>query len=59
MTRDSAQDPAMLATWMEFTPMGRMGKPEEIAALALFLAAPASSLMTGAVVMADAGYTAW
>jgi NAD(P)-dependent dehydrogenase (short-subunit alcohol dehydrogenase family) len=59
MTRDSAQDQAMFSTWMEFTPMGRMGKPEEIAAIALFLASPASSVMTGAVVMADAGYTTW
>jgi NAD(P)-dependent dehydrogenase (short-subunit alcohol dehydrogenase family) len=59
MTRDAAQDKAMLSTWMEFTPMGRMGRPDEIAAIALFLASPASSVMTGAVVMADAGYTAW
>ncbi len=59
MTRESAGDKAMFSTWMEFTPMGRMGKPEEIAAIALFLASPASSVMTGAVVMADAGYTTW
>ena len=55
----AAEDKAMLATWMEFTPMGRMGRPDEIAAIALFLASPASSVMTGAVVMADAGYTTW
>jgi NAD(P)-dependent dehydrogenase (short-subunit alcohol dehydrogenase family) len=59
MTLASAQDKAMLATWLEFTPMGRMGRPDEIAAIALFLASPASSVMTGAVVMADAGYTVW
>ncbi len=59
MTRQSAQDEAMFRTWMEFTPMGRMGRPDEIAAIALFLASPASSVMTGAVVMADAGYTVW
>ena len=49
----------MFPTWMEFTPMGRVGQPEEIAAIALFLASPASSLMTGAIVAADAGYTTW
>jgi hypothetical protein len=49
----------MLATWMEMTPMARMGRPDEIAAIALFLASPASSVMTGAVVAADAGYTTW
>jgi NAD(P)-dependent dehydrogenase (short-subunit alcohol dehydrogenase family) len=59
MTRGGAGNQAMFSTWMEFTPMGRMGKPDEIAAIALFLASPASSVMTGAVVMADAGYTAW
>ncbi len=59
MTRGSAEDQAMFSTWMEFTPMGRMAQPEEIAAIALFLASPAASVMTGAVVMADAGYTVW
>ncbi len=59
MTRGSAQDKAMFATWMDSTPMARMGRPDEIAAIALFLASPASSVMTGAVVMADAGYTTW
>jgi NAD(P)-dependent dehydrogenase (short-subunit alcohol dehydrogenase family) len=59
MTRGSAEDKAMFSTWMEFTPMARMGRPDEIAAIALFLASPASSVMTGAVVMADAGYTTW
>jgi NAD(P)-dependent dehydrogenase (short-subunit alcohol dehydrogenase family) len=59
MTQASVQDPDMFRTWMEFTPMGRMGRPDEIAAIALFLASPASSVMTGAVVLADAGYTAW
>lgn len=59
MTQAAARDKAMFQTWMEFTPMGRMGRPDEIAAIALFLAAPASSVMTGAIVMADAGYTTW
>jgi NAD(P)-dependent dehydrogenase (short-subunit alcohol dehydrogenase family) len=59
MTQSAAQDKAMLQTWMDFTPMGRMGRPDEIAAIALFLASPASSVMTGAIVAADAGYTTW
>ena len=41
------------------TPMGRLGRPDEIASVVLFLASDASSLMTGAIVSADAGYTCW
>jgi NAD(P)-dependent dehydrogenase (short-subunit alcohol dehydrogenase family) len=39
-------------------PMGRMATPEEIARMMVFLASPAAGFMTGAVVMADGGYTA-
>lgn len=38
-------------------PAGRVGKPEDIAALAEFLAAPANSFITGANFMADGGMT--
>lgn len=37
----------------------RIGKPEEIADVALFLATDASSLVNGAVITADAGWTAY
>jgi NAD(P)-dependent dehydrogenase (short-subunit alcohol dehydrogenase family) len=45
--------------WLNDTPMGRMGKPEEVASAVLFLASAASSLMTGAIVNVDAGFTCW
>jgi NAD(P)-dependent dehydrogenase (short-subunit alcohol dehydrogenase family) len=39
-------------------PLKRMASPAEIARIMVFLASPASSFMTGAVVMADGGFTA-
>jgi len=48
----------MYRRWINSTPMARLGEPEEIASIALFLAADASSLMTGSIVIAD-GYTCW
>lgn len=53
------QNPEMYRTWLDMTPMGRVGQPEEIAAVVLFLASDASSLLTGSIVAADAGYTCW
>ena len=43
--------------WNSMTPMNRMGKPEEIATAALFLCSPASSYVTGEVLVVDGGYT--
>jgi NAD(P)-dependent dehydrogenase (short-subunit alcohol dehydrogenase family) len=59
LTRQGADNPAMMATWMEMTPMHRMGQPHEVASVVLFLASDAASLMTGAIVMADGGYSCW
>jgi gluconate 5-dehydrogenase len=42
-----------------FTPMGRLGRPDEIATAVLFLAAPASTYVTGSIVAVDGGWTAW
>ena len=51
--------PEMYETWLEMTPMGRVGQPDEIASVVHFLASDAASLVTGAVVIADGGYTCW
>jgi NAD(P)-dependent dehydrogenase (short-subunit alcohol dehydrogenase family) len=59
MTRRGMDTPEWFQTWVEMTPMGRVGQPSEIASVVLFLASDASSLMTGAVVVVDGGYTCW
>ena len=52
---DLAEAKKMVATEH---PLGRISSPAEIAEVVLFLASPRASFLTGAVVMADGGYTA-
>jgi NAD(P)-dependent dehydrogenase (short-subunit alcohol dehydrogenase family) len=40
-----------------FVPLGRMGRPEEVAPLAVHLASAASSFTTGAIIRVDGGIT--
>lgn len=53
-----AQDAAVNEYVVGQTPMGRAGRPEEIAAGAVFLASDESSFMTGAELVIDGGYLA-
>ena len=59
MTLKARERPGVVEEWLDSTPMARMGLPSEIASVILFLASPASSLMTGAIVSVDGGYTCW
>lgn len=59
MTRRGMSNPEWHRTWLEMTPMQRVGQPSEIASVVLFLVSDAASLMTGSVVVVDGGYTVW
>jgi NAD(P)-dependent dehydrogenase (short-subunit alcohol dehydrogenase family) len=51
-----AHDPAVQAALAKEIPMHRVGQPEEIKALALFLASPASAYITGQEIVIDGGW---
>ena len=51
-----AERPELVKTFIDHTPLGRAGKPEDIVGPAIFLASDLSAFVTGSVVMADGGY---
>ena len=57
--RWAAQHPEVIEGMRERTPMGTFGEPEDLGALAVYLASDASRFMTGACLVIDGGYTLW
>ena len=58
MIHQSITDPDAMALRMEKLPMGRLGKPEEVANGVLYLASDESSFVTGSELVIDGGSTA-
>ena len=57
--REGGQDPAIIAYAHARTPWPRLGAPEDVAALAVFLASDECRFMTGANVLVDGGFMAY
>jgi NAD(P)-dependent dehydrogenase (short-subunit alcohol dehydrogenase family) len=53
------EDPRLRARLRELQPLtGDLGRPEDVAAAALYLASPGSRFVTGAILPVDGGWTA-
>lgn len=56
-TRKWLDDSKFRASVRKRIPLGRIGEPEDVAKPVVFLASPAASMITGAVLMIDGGWT--
>jgi NAD(P)-dependent dehydrogenase (short-subunit alcohol dehydrogenase family) len=58
-TRAQLEDPEWAREMLGKTLLGRLGRPEEVANVALFLASDESSYVTGVDILVDGGMKAW
>jgi NAD(P)-dependent dehydrogenase (short-subunit alcohol dehydrogenase family) len=57
LTSAEMSDPAAYAAFVKNVPLGRIGRPEELEEIAVWLASDASSFVTGSVLVIDGGQT--
>jgi NAD(P)-dependent dehydrogenase (short-subunit alcohol dehydrogenase family) len=55
MTATLRQDEAMLTRWLEDIPQARLGRPQDVAGLVLFLCSDAAAYLTGQAINIDGG----
>jgi NAD(P)-dependent dehydrogenase (short-subunit alcohol dehydrogenase family) len=56
-TAPALSDPAFKRKTVAQIPLGRIGDPKDVAAAVVFLASPASSLITGTNLLVDGGWS--
>lgn len=59
LTLSSPDLKPLIKTWNDWAPLGRMGKPEELQGMAVYLASDTSSFSTGEDYLIDGAFTAW
>jgi 3-oxoacyl-[acyl-carrier protein] reductase len=55
MTAALRQNEAMMRKWLDDIPQGRLGKPQDVAGLVLFLCSDAAAYLTGQAINVDGG----